>query len=62
MSGGKLVPGGWAHLKRPDCHQTARLIIDILLELELGVAVIRCSTGCTRIPTGAEETERSGHQ
>ena len=38
MSGGELATGGWAHLKRPDCHRTARLIIDILLELELGVA------------------------
>ena len=24
--------------------------------------LIRCSTGCTRIPTGAEETEWSGRQ
>ena len=38
MSGGELATGRWAHLKRPDCHRTTRLIIDILLELELGVA------------------------
>ena len=37
-SGGELATGGWAHLKRVDCRRTARLIIEISLELELGVA------------------------
>ena len=38
MSGCELAMGGWAHLKRADCRRTARLIVDVSLELELGVA------------------------
>ena len=44
VSGGKLARGGWAqgwaHLKRADCSRTARLIIEIILEIQkkLGVA------------------------
>ena len=37
MSRGELATGGWAHLKQADCHQTAKLIIKVSLELELGV-------------------------
>jgi hypothetical protein len=38
VSGGELATGGWAHLKRADCCRTVRLIIEVSLELELGVA------------------------
>ena len=29
LSRGELASGGWAHLKRADCHWTARLIIEV---------------------------------
>ena len=42
MSGGELLgelaTGGWAHLKRTDCHRATRVITEVPLELELGVA------------------------
>ena len=38
MSGDKLATGGWAHPKRVDHHWTVGLIIEVSLELELGVA------------------------
>ena len=37
VSRGELATGGWAHLKRADCHRTARVITEVSLELELGV-------------------------
>ena len=33
----RLARGRWAYLK-PDCRGTARLIIEVSLEIELGVA------------------------
>ena len=36
MSGDELATGGWAHLKQADCRRTAKLIIEIALEFELG--------------------------
>jgi hypothetical protein len=38
MSGGELATGGWTNQKQVDHHWTARLIIKVSLELELGVA------------------------
>ena len=39
VSRGELATGGErAHLKRADCHRTARLIIEKKIELELRVA------------------------
>ena len=29
MSRGELATGGWTHLKRADCHWTARFIIEV---------------------------------
>ena len=37
VSRGELATGGWAHSKQADCHRTTQLIIEVLLELELGV-------------------------
>jgi hypothetical protein len=34
----RLARGRWAYLKRADCRGTERLIIEVSLEIELGVA------------------------